>query len=99
MKGRTIGFPTANIRISSDIFSGIYAGVVDIEGKNYKSAIYVGHKRPRVLEAHIIGFNGDLYGRDIAVTVGEKVREDYLGDDHEALVQMIREDVEKIKNI
>ena len=98
-KSSLIGFPTANIKVSPGVFSGIYEGVVDMDGRKYKGAIYVGNKRPNVLEAHILGFTGDIYGKKIAICVGEKIREDVEETDENRLRQMIEDDVRKIKEM
>ncbi len=100
-QGRAIGFPTANIRVAPGVFEGIYAGVVELDSSNrkYKAAVYVSRKNQTILEAHLLSFNGDLYGKKIAVTVGEKIREDAEVQDIEKLKEMIRADIEKIKAI
>ena len=95
--GKEIGFPTANIRITPGIFEGIYAGVVEFDNKKYKAAIYAGNKNPSILEAHLLSFAGDIYGKKITISVGEKIREDIVEENIERLKEMIKEDIEKIK--
>lgn len=98
-KSALIGFPTANIKISRGIFSGIYEGLTELEDRKYKSAVYVGNKRPWIMEVHLIGFSQNIYGKKISVCVGEKIREDANEEDSEKLKRMIEEDVRKIKEI
>ena len=95
--GRELGYPTANIRITPGIFEGIYAGMVEFDNKKYKSAIYVSHKDPHILEAHLLSFTGDIYGKKIIVSVGLKIREAIEETDITKLREMIKDDVEKIK--
>lgn len=82
--GKVLGFPTANldrrdyVRRKLKIRLGIYAGRVELpSGKKYRAAIVVGpldkHHLPK-LEAHLIGFNGNLYGKKIIISPGKYVR-------------------------
>lgn len=73
--GAKLGFPTANIPLTDITLSGIYAGFVTVDGSIFKSAIYA-NKRRGILEAHILGFSGNVYGKVIAVTLQQKIRED-----------------------
>lgn len=98
-KSKQIGFPTANIRVTQGIFSGIYEGIAEIDERKYKSAIYVGDRRPSILEAHLIGFSGDIYGKKISICVGEKIREDINEPDQDKLRIMIEADVKKVKEM
>src|SRR5690349_13767408 len=78
-RGREIGFPTANISLAHDgIPDGVWVGTVRIDpeagGKTYLAAVSMG-RRPtyyrkgiRLLEAHLLDFNGDMYGRTVEVT-------------------------------
>ncbi len=95
-KGREHGFPTANIS-NDGVAIGIYAGKVFALDKYYKAAVYVGTPRPDVLEAHLLDFAGDLYGRVIEVTILNKLRDDFFETDNEKLRLMIEKDVAFIK--
>ena len=77
-RGRTIGFPTANVAVPGDIAlpaDGVYAGWYERpSGEAHHAAINLG-KRPtfydhnglRLLEAHLLDFDGDLYGQHAKV--------------------------------
>lgn len=69
---KTIGFPTANVHFEEPDISGTYAGKVVVEGTEYRAAVYANQKR-HVLEAHILDFSGDLYGKRITVVLFEKL--------------------------
>lgn len=97
-KASGFGFPTANIENTSKISVGIYAGEILFDNKKYRTAIYIGTPRPDILEAHLIDFIGDLYGKEISVEVLEKIRDDYHEQNFEVLKKMIANDVEIIKN-
>jgi len=83
-RGRTLGVPTANLSEVAAMLpkDGIYAGSTMIEGERYIVAISVGTKptfgeNERVLEAHIISFDGDLehYNWSLTVTISHWIRE------------------------
>ena len=70
-----IGFPTANIRFGAPGVSGTYAGKVLVESDEYAAAIYANRKR-RLLEAHLLDFSGDLYGKRITVILLARLAEE-----------------------
>lgn len=72
--GKPIGFPTANIHLEDERFSGTYAGKAFVEGKEYIAAVYANQRR-RLLEAHLLDFSGDLYGKEMAVILYEQLAE------------------------
>jgi riboflavin kinase/FMN adenylyltransferase len=68
-RGRTIGFPTANLDCGPQLVpgEGVYAAIVGIGGRSHPVALSVGTKPTfdgsrLVVEAHVLGFSGDLYG-------------------------------------
>ena len=105
-KGVKLGFPTINIPLLEKIESGIYAGIVELEGGKYKAAIYiapqdgsVGLPRGRVLEAHLIGFSGDAYNQHAGVIMKKKIRDVGKFDNEAKLKAAIRRDVEVVRNM
>ena len=72
--GRTIGFPTANMEVEGEVWesAGVYYGRCTLDGQVYRVIINIG-RHPTVpegaptVEAHLIGFEGDLYGQEIEV--------------------------------
>jgi riboflavin kinase/FMN adenylyltransferase len=91
--GRKLGFPTANIPLTDESISGIYAGKVFINGEEWNAAVYVDTKR-MLLEVHILNFNDDLYGMEIELELLGKIREDKSFSDEAEAQKAIREDVE-----
>lgn len=81
--GRALGYPTANMSLEGyeDIERGVYRSEVDIDGVAYCAMSNVGI-RPSVggkellLETHVLGFSGDLYGRVLRVRLVEKLRDE-----------------------
>lgn len=109
-RGRTIGFPTANVAVPGAIAlpaDGVYAGwYVDPDGVPHASAINIG-RRPTfydengllLVEAHLIDFDGDLYGQHAGVRVVRQLREEIRFSGIEALVEQLRRDVSRAREV
>lgn len=105
-RGRTIGFPTINIEPADVVVPklGVYAGLVVLDGTDRPALVNIG-TRPTVggtnvlLEAHILDYSGDLYGRRLRVKLVRFVRPERKFDDLQALKAQIVEDTETIKRI
>ena len=81
-RGRTIGFPTANFDCSDQLLpaDGVYAGRCEVDGCFYPAAVSIGTlptfgECKRQVEAYLVGFDGDLYGRTLSVDVLDWIRE------------------------
>ena len=106
--GRRLGFPTANIAVASDgsFRRGVYAArVVTADGRSWPAMINLGC-RPTVsrqgrllLEAHLIGFAGDLYGQRIEVRTVAYLRPERKFASVEALRRQLEEDKSQIENM
>lgn len=98
--GRTLGFPTANLRIERrrSPLSGIFAVWVHGVASGPLPGVASLGIRPTVngkemlLEAHIFDFDGDLYGREIRVEFVAKLRDEERFDSLDALVTQMRRD-------
>jgi riboflavin kinase/FMN adenylyltransferase len=107
-RGRTLGFPTANLAPQNEVLpkAGVYAGwtrFVDdgdpAKGTELPTVTNVG-MRPTfgddmsfVAEAHLIDFEGDLYGRRIDLSFERRLRPERKFDGPEALKAQIQRDV------
>jgi riboflavin kinase/FMN adenylyltransferase len=106
-RGRTIGFPTANIAIPPDRQlpgRGVYAGTARVGDEVFAAAINVGTRptfdgRGTTIEAYLLDFSGDLYGRFMAVNFGARLRDEERFDGVEALTKQIRLDVERVREV
>jgi riboflavin kinase/FMN adenylyltransferase len=96
-RGSRLGFPTVNINLDKKIESGVYAGSVKIGNKTYRAGIFV-NQEGALLEAHIIGFSRDLYGEEIEVNIGKKIRNVLKFKDEEKLKKQIEKDIKTISN-
>ncbi len=99
--GQRLGFPTANILPSaplSNVEDGVWAGYAEIDGKEYGCVANIGFSPSvveggsRRIEAHIMGFVGDLYNRKIAITLHYHLREERKFSSREELVAQISHD-------
>jgi riboflavin kinase / FMN adenylyltransferase len=106
-RGRTLGFPTANLTVSEDYLlppNGVYVTLVDIKNERWPSATNIGIRpsfggQQRFIEAFIFNFDGDLYEQSLRLELVEWLREEKRFDRVEDLVQQIHRDVAKAKEI
>ncbi|NVK54645.1 MAG: bifunctional riboflavin kinase/FAD synthetase [Alteromonadaceae bacterium] len=105
-KGRTIGFPTANVLLNrcQTPITGVFAVKLNIAGSQYAGVANIG-SRPTVngqrkqLEVHIFDFEGSLYGQRIQVMPVAKIRDEKRFDGLDALRQQIARDVEQAQQV
>jgi riboflavin kinase / FMN adenylyltransferase len=99
-RGRTIGVPTANLDTLDQLLpaDGVYAGRCEIDGDTYAAAVSIGiaptfGESRRQVEAHLIGFEGDLYGRTIQLELIDWTRDQmrFIGVD--ALKSQLSRDI------
>ena len=97
-RGGTLGFPTANLAVPSDLLVpafGIYAG----EALGMRTATSIGVNphyggEERRVEAFLLDYEGDLYGRRLVVELWERLREERAFDSEADLIEQIGRDVE-----
>ncbi|MBX6376995.1 MAG: bifunctional riboflavin kinase/FAD synthetase [Clostridia bacterium] len=101
-RGRTIGFPTANIAVPAERCRpalGVYAVRVDVAGALWAGVANLG-RRPtfgggaELLEVHLLDFDGELYGSRARVCFEARLREERRFPDVTALQEQIRRDVQ-----
>jgi riboflavin kinase/FMN adenylyltransferase len=107
-RGRTIGFPTANIDLEgvSAFRPGVYAadGFILGESAPRRAAVNLG-QRPTfggeepTLEAHFPGFDGDLYGSVVRLIFLARLRDESRFDSKEALKAQLGEDVRRAQAV
>ncbi len=97
-RAHTLGFPTANIVLTDDTISGVYAARVVFKNTDYQAVAFADPGRG-ILEAHLFDFSGSLYGEEIAVTLIEKIRESETFTDDEALKAAMVRDAEKARTV
>ena len=103
--GRLMQFPTANLAVSPEklLPTGVYGGVANVDGKTYRALVNVGGKptfnlEQNSVEVHLIGFDGDLYGKILTVELTKFLRNVQKFDDKQSLAEQIKLDMEKVAN-
>ncbi|OGI26562.1 MAG: hypothetical protein A2359_02885 [Candidatus Moranbacteria bacterium RIFOXYB1_FULL_43_19] len=96
-KGAKLGFPTVNVELEEKTRNGVYAGSAKLGDKNYKAGIFV-NLDGKLLEAHLVGFSGDLYGEEIEIKIGKKIRNVMKFKSEEELERQIKKDISIISN-
>ena len=103
-RGRTIGVPTANVDTGPGMAipaDGVYAArVIRPDGTSHPAVVNIG-RRPTfyasaersLVEAHLLGFSGDLYGEELAVRFVERIRDEHRFDGLDALVEQLSRDI------
>jgi riboflavin kinase / FMN adenylyltransferase len=100
-RGGTLGYPTANLAVPAEILVpayGIYAGQVG----DHRAAMSIGVNphyggEERRVEAFLLDFEGDLYGRRLVVELWKRLRSERAFDSEQALIDQIARDVEEAR--
>ena len=100
-RGGTLGFPTANLRVDPELLVpayGIYAGAA----AGHRAAVSIGVNphyggEERRVEAFLLDFDGDLYGRRLVVELWQRLRDERAFTSEAELVAQIARDVEQTR--
>ena len=107
-RGRTLGFPTANLRLEDGDKlvppPGIYAVHGILRNGAYPGALHIGPRptfrgSPPTIELHILDFDGDLYGEAVRVDFVRYMREVLPFASRQGLVDQMREDLAEARRI
>lgn len=106
-RGRQIGFPTANLRPDAELLPkpGIYAARAVVDGdragdvRPVACSVSIGtnptfvNDGALIVEAHLLDFEGDLYGRRMRIELVQRLRDEHRYETVDALITQIRADV------
>jgi len=100
-RGRTLGFPTANLRPDQPLIlaPGVYVARASWAGGHAAAVVNVGY-RPTFgeaeywVEAHLLDFGGDLYGRTLTLSFMDRIRTEMKFQSAEALARQVAADIE-----
>ena len=103
--GRLINFPTANLDVAVEklLPVGVYGGKAQVDGVTYKAIVNVGAKPTfdllqNSVEAHLIGFDGNLYGKTLTVELTKFLRSVTKFDSKDQLALQLAKDLESVAN-
>lgn len=105
--GRTIGFPTANIKVEPSGMAipreGVYAARATVGGIEAAAMVNIGHNptvsggdAPLSIEAHLMGFEGCLYGERLTIEFVERIRDERRFGSVEELAAQLDKDRRKV---
>jgi riboflavin kinase/FMN adenylyltransferase len=104
-RGSTIGFPTANLDAVDTLVPamGVYAGRCYLESRSHWSAIHIGPnptfgEKVAKVEAHLLDFEGSIYGQVIEVDFVRRLRDIRQFDSAEDLQRQLQADVAETRN-
>lgn len=108
-RGRTIGFPTANIAMFNEYFippTGVYAVTVELDGRTYKGVCNVGYKPTfhkeksglPTVEVHIFQFDEQIYDKTVTIKWHKRLRSEQKFANVEALIKQIHQDKHDAEN-
>lgn len=105
-RGRTIGFPTANLGEVTTLLpgNGVYAVRALVEGGTHPAAANIGPnptfgEDARKIEVHLIGFAGDLYGKEVTVEFVSRLRETKPFKGVSELAEQLKCDIEHAQRV
>jgi riboflavin kinase/FMN adenylyltransferase len=105
-RGRTLGFPTANVASDRPLLlpTGVYLGRMSVDGRPRVAVVNVG-VRPTfgettlAIEAHLLNFSGDLYGRPVRLEFLERIREERRFGSVDELRAQIERDIATVRDM
>ena len=102
-RGRQLGFPTANVAVTDQLVpaDGVYVGVANVGDQSHRCAVSIGttptfEGQQRQIEAHLIDFSGDLYGKTLTIHFQQWLRPQKRFGSKDELVHQIESDIGKV---
>jgi riboflavin kinase/FMN adenylyltransferase len=105
-RGRELGFPTANLMTDNELLPphGVYATMLTIDGIVHPALTSVGvnptfDEGALTVETHVLGFSGDLYGRQVRLSFVQRLRDERKFDDADALRAQMEADQRRAERL
>jgi riboflavin kinase/FMN adenylyltransferase len=106
-RGKSLGFPTANLKINKDIArpsNGIYATVAMVSGVRYPAATSVGTNptfggKEQTVETYILDFDKNIYGQSLSISFYEKLRNELTFNSVDNLIAQVKSDVSEVRKL
>lgn len=96
-RASALGYPTINLSLGDQDISGVYAARVALPGGEVREAAAFADPSRKLLEAHIFGYDRDIYGQIARIQLHKKIRESESFTDDEVLKQAIARDVAAVR--
>ncbi len=102
-RGKKLGFPTANIPLTTTIPEGIYAAKIQVKDKIYYSATFIGNaktfsEQDSKAESYILAFSDDIYGEEVTIWLYHKIRDNQFFTSADELVKQMHKDIKAIRH-
>ncbi|MEJ2446811.1 MAG: riboflavin biosynthesis protein RibF, partial [Anaerolineales bacterium] len=108
-RGKSLGFATCNLEVHPqlvDLKPGVYACKAEIQGDTWKAVTNIGFRptfgedleSPRI-EAHLLDFSGDLYGKQVRLSFVERLRDEKKFPEVSSLIAQIQRDINQTRQI
>jgi riboflavin kinase/FMN adenylyltransferase len=106
-RGRELGFPTANLRTANELIPphGVYATTLTVNGIIHPALTNIGVNptfgdgHTATIETYVLGFNGDLYGRQVRLGFVLRMRDERRFDDVDALKAQMEADQRRAERL
>jgi len=95
-RAATLGYPTINIPLADTDVSGIYAALVKVGEEEYEAVAFADQRR-KLLEAHVLDFSGNLYGRNVRMRLVKKIRENKEFTNDVSLKEAVTNDIAAVQ--
>lgn len=97
LRGRKLGFPTANVNLSKNIPEGIYISKIKLDKKYHQSLTFIGkaktfNEKKVYAETYILDFNQNIYGKWITITILKKIRGNTKFNSVDKLIAQMKKD-------
>ena len=97
MRGKDLGFPTANLPINSSFPEGIYISMSELDKKLYQSITFIGTvdtfgENDYVCETHLFDFHEEIYDITLTVHILRKIRDNKKFSSEKELIREIEND-------
>lgn len=101
-RGKTLGFPTANIPLTADIPEGVYVSEVVVDTITYPAATFIGaaetfNEKTKYAESYILNFSENIYGKKIIIKLYNKLRDNIKFSSPDKLIGQMRKDINKVR--
>ena len=105
--GTTLGIPTANIKLHSELYIpkyGVYGVNCKLNNKNYEGVLNIGltptvaDNKEVKIEVHIFDFDKNIYGENLDIQINQFIREEMKFNSTEELIKQINIDISTLKN-